>query len=217
MAKTYFSMGTAVHSVIELLSKQQLEGTAPTKDQAIALLNSCWSSQAYASRTHEQEDRVKAEAMLDTYLIWQAENRNTIVGGEKKFQFSLNERKVKGSIDRIEQTPDGDYVVVDFKTGSKPSSLTKNSVKDDIQLNLYCLAVKEMFGKLPLRASFYFIKDNKMTDYFPTEETIALFAESAKMIITAVCAERFDPTPSYQMCKFCDYTDLCEKREAGGE
>ena len=98
-------MGTAVHTVIERLSKFQLDGGTPTKERAIELLNSCWSSEAYASRTHELEDRVKAEAMLDTYLAWQAANRNTIVAAEKKFQFPLNGRKVKGYIDRIEQTP----------------------------------------------------------------------------------------------------------------
>ena len=137
------------------------------KSGPFELLNSCWSSEAYASRTHELEDRVKAEAMLDTYLSWQAANRNTIVAAEKKFQFPLNGRKVKGYIDRIEQTPEGEYVVVDFKTGSKPSSLTKNSVLSDIQLNLYCLAVKEMFGKLPQRASFYYIKDEQDGRLFP--------------------------------------------------
>jgi DNA helicase-2/ATP-dependent DNA helicase PcrA len=217
LPRTYFSMGTAVHTVIELLSKRQLEGSIPTKEQAIELLNTCWSSEGYVSRTHELEDRVRAEAMLDTYLAWQAENRNTIVAAEKKFQFPLNGRTVKGFIDRIEQTPGGEYVVVDFKTGSKPSSLTKNSVNGDIQLNLYSLAIKEMFGKLPQRASFYYIRNNTMVDYFPTEETVGAFAETAKSIISSVCAERFDPTPSYQTCRFCDYADLCERKEAGGE
>ena len=117
--------------------------------------------------------------MLDTYLAWQAANRNTIIGTEKKFQFPLNGRKVKGYIDRIEQTPDGEYVVVDFKTGSKPVPDEKFCASD-IQLNLYCLAIKEMFGRLPQRASFYYIKDDKMVDYFPTEETIGAFTESVK-------------------------------------
>jgi len=58
-----------------------------------------------------------------------------------------------------------------------------------------------------------------MIDYFPTEEPIAAFEEAAKEIIPAVCAERFDPTPSFQNCRFCDYGDLCESREeeGGGE
>jgi CRISPR/Cas system-associated exonuclease Cas4 (RecB family) len=74
-----------------------------------------------------------------------------------------------------------------------------------------------MFGKLPKRASFYYIKDDKMVDYVPTEETVGAFAETAKSIINAVCTERFSPTPSYQACRFCDYADLCERKEAGGE
>jgi DNA helicase-2/ATP-dependent DNA helicase PcrA len=102
---------------------------------------------------------------------------------------------VKGYIDRIEDAGRG-IRVVDFKTGSKPSSLTKNSVPGDIPLNLYCLTIKEMFGKLPQRASFYYIKDNKMVDYFPTEETIGAFTESIKEIIALVCAELFEATPS---------------------
>jgi DNA helicase-2/ATP-dependent DNA helicase PcrA len=124
---------------------------------------------------------------------------------------------VKGFIDRIEQTPEGEYVVVDFKTGTKPSSLTKNSVLADIQLNLYSLAIKELFGKLPKCASFYYIRDNKMVDYSPTEETVGAFAETATSIIAAVCAEQFGPTPSYQTCRLCDYADLCRVNEAGGE
>jgi len=208
-------MGTAVHSVIELLSKAQLEGEMPTKGRALELLDSCWSSQAYTSRTHELGDRAKAEAMLDTWLAWQSANPNTLLEVEKKFQFSLSSRIVKGYIDRIEQTPEGEYVVVDFKTGTKPSSLTKNSVTGDIQLNLYSLAVREMVGKLPKRASFYYIRDDKMVDYHPNEETVSAFARTAEGIIAAVCAERFDPTPSYQTCRFCDYADLCEKKEAG--
>jgi hypothetical protein len=56
-----------------------------------------------------------------------------------------------------------------------------------------------------------------MVDYFPTEETVGAFEGTAKSIISAVCAERFDPTPAYQTCRFCDYADLCEKKEVGGE
>ena len=52
-----------------------------------------------------------------------------------------------------------------------------------------------------------------MVDYFPTEETVGAFTDVAKTIITAVCSEQFGPTPSFQNCKFCDYSDLCEGKE----
>jgi hypothetical protein len=37
-----------------------------------------------------------------------------------------------------------------------------------------------MSGKLLQRASFYYNKDDKMVDYFPTDETVGAFAETAR-------------------------------------
>jgi hypothetical protein len=65
-------------------------------------------------------------------------------------------------------------------------------------LSLSCLAIREMFGKLPQRASFCSIKDNKRVDYFPTDETISAFTGSVQEIISSVCAEQFGATPSFQ-------------------
>jgi len=215
LPRTFFSMGSAVHTVIEHLSNQQLEGIAPTKERALALLESTWSSEAYTSKTHEEEDLAKAGTILDTYIAWQAKNPDTILASEKKFQFPVSGRQLKGSIDRVEQTPEGGFVVVDFKTGTKPSSMTKNSIKEDIQMNTYCLAIRELYGRLPVRASLYYVRDDKMVDYYPTEESIAAFEKTVEEIIAAVCAERFDPAASFQGCRFCDYADLCEAKEAG--
>jgi hypothetical protein len=48
--KTYFTLGGAVHEVIENLTRQELEGIPPTKEQALAMLEQFWSSDAYASK-----------------------------------------------------------------------------------------------------------------------------------------------------------------------
>ena len=53
--------------------------------------------------------------------------------------------------------------------------------------------------------------------YDPAEESILECTETARTILSAVCAEQFDPSPAYQDCRFCEYTDLCGMKEAGGE
>ena len=112
----------------------------------------------------EAEDRQKAEDLLDTFLAWQAKNRNTILAAELRFRFRLDGRTVTGYIDRIEQQPDGGLVVIDFKTGAKPSNITRAGIRDDIQMNIYCMAVQERYGKLPARASLYYLRDDKAID-----------------------------------------------------
>jgi DNA helicase-2/ATP-dependent DNA helicase PcrA len=213
--KSFFGLGLVVHKVIEKLSESELQGTAPSREQALALLEQFWSPAGYTSRTHEEEDRRKAHELLDNYLAWNQENSNTVFGVEEKFVFTYQDRTMKGYIDRIERTPEGNYVVIDFKSGKKPGNITRNSVKEQIQLNLYCLAIQERFGKLPERTSFFFLKDNKVVDYRPDEESIDAFREKLSGMIDAVCAEEFAATPSYSACRFCDFGSLCEEKEKG--
>ena len=213
--KTYFSLGSAVHDVIEQLSRDHIAGIPFSIERALALLDAGWDSSAYPNRTQGAEDRRKAKALLDTFLGWQAKNPNTILAAEQRFRFRLGDRTVTGYIDRIERQPDGGLVVIDFKTGAKPSNITKSGIREDIQMNVYCMAVQEMYGRLPVRASLYYLKDDKAIDYIPDDESIAAFKERLQGMIAAVCAEEFVARPSYIGCRNCDYGDLCEAGEKG--
>jgi len=82
-------------------------------------------------------------------------------------------------------------------------------------MNIYCMAVQERYGKLPARASLYYLKDDKAIDYIPDDESIAVFKERLQGMIAAVCAEEFAARPSFMGCRNCDYGDLCEARERG--
>jgi len=213
--KTYFSLGSAVHNVIEQLSRDNAAGIPFSRERALALLDTEWDYAAYPNRTQGGEDRRKAEALLDTFLAWQAQNPNTILAAELRFRFRLDGRTVTGFIDRIEKQPDGGLVVIDFKTGSKPSNITRAGIRDDIQMNIYCMAVQEKYGKLPARASLYYLKEDKAIDYIPDDESIAAFKERLQGMIAAVCAEEFIARPSYMGCRTCDYGDLCEVNQRG--
>jgi hypothetical protein len=72
------------------------------------------------------------------------------------------------------------------------------------------MAVQAMFGRLPVRASLYYLKDDKTIDYIPDEESIAAFRGRATAMIAAVCAGEFPARAPYMGCRNCDYKDLCE-------
>lgn len=106
----------------------------------------------------------------------------------------------------------------DEEVTAKPSEITKAGIREDTQMNIYCMAVQEIYGKLPARASLYYLRDDRMIDYIPDEESIAKFRERVHGMIAAVCAEEFGARPSYMGCQRCDYTDLCEAAgRKGGE
>jgi DNA helicase-2/ATP-dependent DNA helicase PcrA len=208
--KTYFGLGTAVHATVELLSKDRLKGIDRSREDAIAILKASWDASAYTSKKQEDEYWAKALGLLDNYFAWESTNRNSVVEVERRFSFPFGNHPMRGKIDRLERRPDGGLVVVDFKTGSLSSAPSRNTVKDEIQLNLYALAIFEEFGELPAEAAYLYLKETKYIPYVPTPETIAMFRSRLDGLIGNVLAGQFPSRQSYD-CGRCDYREICER------
>lgn len=59
------------------------------------------------------------------------------------------EYTVSGRIDRIQFWPDGNYLILDLKTGSARWNYQRNKLVRDIQMTLYQYACEKLFGRRP--------------------------------------------------------------------
>ncbi len=200
--------GIGIHAVIE-----NLDPDRPADEQIEELLDEHWTPGQFESKTQAEQSKASARDLLRTYIEWQDANTNTIIAPEKRFGFTFRGREIHGYIDRIEQTPAGGYVVIDFKSGKSPSNLTKKSIPENIQLNLYAMAIREIFGELPERASLFYLADNRIIDYLPTEESIRTFSKSLEEMFGCIQAGEFPARPDYMRCQWCPYENLCERGE----
>jgi len=206
------TFGSCIHSVIEQITTEYGSAEAQ-KAKALSLLDSLWQPDSYENKTQGQEYRASADELIDTYLSWQENNPNTVAEIEKEFRFPFAGRMMHGFIDRVERTPEGKYVVIDFKSGKKPGDITKKSLPENIQLNIYALAVQALYGELPERTTLFFIRDNKTVDYLPMESSIAAFSATLEEMVKGITSEQFLPLPDFQICKWCPYGYLCEVKE----
>jgi len=208
--KTFFDMGSAVHSVIETLTNMEKEGKKPTKEEALKILEHYWNPGAYKSRKSEQEDRVEAERLIVVYLDWQKANKNKIIGAEIPFKFMMDGHAITGKIDRIEEDKDGNLVVIDYKSGG--AWLNSNTIKEDLQVNMYALACQEKFKKIPKEVSLFYLRDNKLVTYNAADERVNMDAQKARIkeIIANILKEEFAPKGGFKECEWCDYGELCE-------
>lgn len=74
-----------------------------------------------------------------------------------------------GSIDFIVKDKDGGLYVVDFKSGKtlfKPKKL-----KENLQLKIYSLVVKQIYGRLPVSTQYYFTRMDTFQSVLPLSET----------------------------------------------
>lgn len=209
--KGYFNVGTSVHAVYEEMIKQKMQGKSPSVTDAKAMLNDTWDGSAYTSVTHEQQDKNKMDNMLDIWFNFEKTNPNETIDVEQWFDLELDGNHFAGSIDRIDKTPDGEYIVIDYKTGK--TTLSKKKIKEDVQLALYCLAVKEKYGKLPVQAGhFYVHPDNaKMVLVDVVEKEVNVVVDKVKEAVIGIMNEDFEVVEDPN-CRFCDYGAVCEWR-----
>ena len=211
-AQTYFNLGTAVHAVAEQLTKLEKEGQKPTEEIAFEILEKNWDSDAYKSEKKEDEDLAKAKEMIQLYLKWISENPNKAIDVEKRFKIEIGGIPITGSIDRVEQTPSGEYQVIDFKTGGVYE--TKNSIKEDTQMNVYALAVESTYGKLPEKTSLFYLKEGKMLENVLKTDNVERVKAKLVDITKSVLNEEFEARPEKGACYSCAFKSICDYVES---
>ena len=206
--RTYFNLGTAVHAVAEHLTKMEKEGIKPTQETAFEILEKNWNSDAYKSKKKEQEDYAKAKEMIQFYLNWVSENSNKAIDVEKRFKIDIGGVAVTGSIDRVEQTPSGQYQVIDFKTGGVYE--TKNSIKEDTQMNVYAMAVEKIYGQLPEKTSLFYLKEGKMLENVIKTDNLERVKAKLDHVTQSILAEDFEARPEKGACYNCAFKSICD-------
>jgi len=172
-----------------------------------------WDSKAFESETAANQAKSQARELIETFLKWNKGNPNNPIAVEKAFKLILGGVKFKGYIDRIDKTPDEDYEVIDYKTGA--DRITRVTIKDDVQMNLYALGTEKLYGKFPKTTSLFYLKKDKMVVNNIDEDKVNEVKESIENTVKNILDEKFPANPSYSNCKFCDFWDICDEKETG--
>lgn len=73
--------------------------------------------------------------------------------------------RILGKIDRIDRTPDGKFVVLDYKTGRTSGSLSAIREGRSLQLPIYLLAIEKLMGAAGLdegvAGAYYELRDHE--------------------------------------------------------
>jgi len=203
-------LGTVIHAVTEEMAEDKAKGEKLTKEKGMDKLKDKWIFRSYQNQTDENKAVGRAEQMIETYVKWEDETKNTLVETEIPFEVKIGDITFTGRIDRLEKNPDGKYEVVDFKSGSSVKS--KNKAKIDPQLNIYAIAVKKLKGELPVKASLFYVEKDKMVEYPVTKESVDEAIMPVIEMTKEILKENFKPTPSYGACMFCSYQNICDAK-----
>lgn len=127
-------VGTLIHKAMEVAT---LNDEATLWQQ----VESRWHTLRFESAWLEQVEKRKAQKLVRNiadYLTAFHLANGEVLAVEREFELELGKAQIKGRVDRVEKSVDGNIVIVDLKTGSR--TITAAETTDHAQLGLYQVA-----------------------------------------------------------------------------
>ena len=203
--------GILIHNVLERFHKEPPEEDEDGLPLLMHLFETGWRRTGFGSSDDELQFRDRAREAMRLY--WERERvaESEPVWLERKFDFKVGEHHVRGRVDRVDRLADGDFELIDYKTGERKSAA---ELESDLQLALYRLAAREAWEIEASAGSYYYVLDadkvaapTKPDDAERVERTVLQVGEG-------ILSQDFEPRPSPAVCAWCDYRLICPAAES---
>ncbi|MEP7179533.1 MAG: PD-(D/E)XK nuclease family protein, partial [Pseudonocardiales bacterium] len=212
--------GTVVHAVLEELF--DLPAAARTLTAARELLPGAWQRvlaespecaslfDADADGSELAEWLESASGLLANYFALEDPTRLEPAAREQLVEIVIDGLRLRGYVDRLDITADGDIRVVDYKTGTTPREAFE--AKALFQMKFYALVLWRVRGVVPRQLRLIYLADTDTLTYCPDADELERFERTLRAIWAAIeratAARDFLPSPS-RLCDWCDYKALC--------
>ena len=145
------------------------------------------------------------QEFLKNYLESEIHKQAKPIYLEQPFSFKIGDLKIGGKIDRVDELPNGDIEIIDYKSGK-----VSKDTDEGLQLTIYAIAASEMFGKPvdKIKLCYYFLETGEKITSVRTKEQL----EDAKKELLKIRDEiqKSDFSCSHSLfCENCEFKMLC--------
>lgn len=223
-----FEVGLEPHNLdvtieIERLSREKLTELVAAEEEKSGVPSEQWFAAGRGTGQGKQYWWENAPKMVSNWLQWRTEkgweiatipgnwDDNEAVWGqtpliEYEFEIQIGPVSVKGAPDRVMVLPNGDWVVVDLKSGS-------STPKEPLQLGLYATVLELLGFTRPKYGTFVKVKDGESTPLVPLEKYseryfLDLFTGLRGQLDLAVETGSFLPNVG-DSCRTCSVQSSC--------
>ena len=200
--------GTLVHNVLcDLFAKVPAQERTP--ERLLAMFDERWQalSPRYLAMPGVEELRQRARRQLGRFAQ-EGDLKAEPFLVEASFRMHLAPDVVlSGRLDRVDEEPDGNLHVIDYKTGEPPEEV------DAGQLRLYAIMVEEKLERPVSRASFWYLDDGSVWSVELKEEDKGQALAQALEAARQMEKEREYPPTIDRHCAHCPYLYACAYRQ----
>lgn len=190
----------------------------PAYEDLLKIYKEEWIDDWFESQTQKNEYFRQGKASLKAFWDHFQEadpqilflNNNPAL--EQAFKLKIGEDSFIGKIDRIDKGEQESIEILDYKTG-KPN--TKKTLADfeKLQLLIYQLALKRVFGLSTKKLTYYYLNNCSFVSFMPKGDEAENTEKELARRIEAVKNSDFAPRPGFPQCNYCDFKNICPYRK----
>ena len=207
--RSYFSFGNTIHKVLEVFYdpyKNFVELKKAPYKYMMELLDSCWLSQGYTSKTEEIKAKREAKRILTNFYRKSIFAFQPALFVEKSFSFEIERFELKGRIDRIDERS-GHFTVVDYKTNSILPEFFREEAF--LQPVIYNIAARKMLETNKIDViSLYFLKFDRKINFSLGDAIIKKGKKRIYEIGNLIQKGEFMPKVNGS-CLSCEFKTIC--------
>jgi RecB family exonuclease len=199
------AFGDSLHRALHLFHDRPVP-VPPSLTELHDMLEISWVTTGFSNESEERMYRDHGRQVLAHYHRENAPQYRIPAALEFRFTIEVEGVQLAGVIDRMDRIPGGGYEIIDYKTNRRLPPQAR--IDADLQLSVYHLAAKEVWGIEPERLTLYYLlPGQRMT----TTRTPAHVDELRRRIATVaerIAAGKFEARQN-PLCDWCEYQPLC--------
>ncbi|MDP2938358.1 MAG: ATP-dependent DNA helicase, partial [Candidatus Omnitrophota bacterium] len=201
--------GRAMHTVVTKYFQFKMAGRNMSVEDLLNTFKESFDPQGFLDEKHQQERFRKGLEALIKFFNEEEKRNSRPIYIEKEFSFILGNNKITGRFDRIDMEEDR-AVIMDFKTSEiKTQKEADKRTKESMQLALYALAYKTVFGQFPKRVELYFLESGIIGTNQIRESDLEKVKDKIGEVSQGIRDRNFAATPAYMACQYCAYNQIC--------
>jgi putative RecB family exonuclease len=210
------SKGTLVHRALEhLMLRKPEDRTLPAALEDLERARADFAADPEFTLLDLDEDgwrafHAEAEVLVRKYFELEDPTTVTPIGLELRLEVTIGTVRLRGVIDRLERTPEGELVITDYKTGSVPNEYREQQRLSGV--HMYAAMVEAALGTRPVRVQLLYLSKPEAIITTPSEASVTGVMRKTGALWSAIgraCAkDDFRPRAGF-LCNYCAYKPYC--------
>jgi hypothetical protein len=201
--------GDNVHSVLEAIHNQALQGRVPAEEEIPRIVAQKWINRNFIMPDEKKELMSAATKQVRRYLIDHGRSLSSVIGAETAFSFDLDGHTVLGKIDLMKRYSGDSIALVDFKTSMMPvpgKDIRKENI--ELQLDIYALAAEKALHLKVANTTAHFLGDGNLAMKAWSSDRRAQALTKLVGILNCIDEGKYNPNFSY--CAYClEFRSIC--------